>query len=110
MLHNTRTLCCVFLLLSPLPAVAADWPQFLGPNRDAAVKDNGRNLDWKTKTLATLEGAGRQRLRRVPRQPTSHSRLVQDPFALTSCKREPAAHGRVRRWTLGDGSLALRYQ
>ena len=56
MLHPiTRSACCVFLMfLSSHAAVAADWPQFLGPNRDGIVRDKGLNVDWKSKAPATL--------------------------------------------------------
>jgi outer membrane protein assembly factor BamB len=53
MFFTPRTLGSLFLLLSPLPTLA-DWPQFLGPNRDGVVKDKGLNLDWKVKPPATL--------------------------------------------------------
>jgi outer membrane protein assembly factor BamB len=42
------------LFLVGLPALASDWPQFLGPNRDGVVRDKGLNLDWKAKKPATL--------------------------------------------------------
>src|SRR5260370_41558573 len=32
-----------------LLAVAADWPQFQGPDRDAHSREVGLNLDWKAK-------------------------------------------------------------
>lgn len=47
-------LCCLLPFLSSRPAIASNWPQFLGPNRDGIVKDKGLNLDWKAKQPATL--------------------------------------------------------
>jgi len=44
----------IFLILVPTLPALADWPQFLGPNRDGVVKDKGLNLDWKAKPPATL--------------------------------------------------------
>lgn len=55
MLRFLPPACCLFLMFLPTrDASAADWPQFLGPNRDGVVRDKGLNLDWKTKPPATL--------------------------------------------------------
>jgi outer membrane protein assembly factor BamB len=46
-------LCCLCVVLALLPAaapgiaLAGDWPQFLGPNRDGVSSETGLNWDWK---------------------------------------------------------------
>jgi outer membrane protein assembly factor BamB len=37
------------LLLLPVPLFAADWSQWLGPDRNAVSNERGLNLDWKKK-------------------------------------------------------------
>src|SRR5690349_18259554 len=39
-----RSFLC--LLLLPAVAVADDWPQFLGPNRDGVSKEKNLSTDW----------------------------------------------------------------
>ncbi len=76
-----RTACCTFLLFFiNLPAVAADWPQFLGPNRDGIVRDKGLNFDWKTKPPATLW--------KVPLGNGFASVIIVDNKIYTGAKRE----------------------
>ena len=53
------TIAVVALMLpAAVPLVRAetegDWPQFLGPRRDAVSTETGLNLDWKTKPLRTV--------------------------------------------------------
>src|SRR5262249_46438490 len=41
-----RVLAFFVFLWLPLYTLAADWPQFLGPNRDGVSAETGLNLDW----------------------------------------------------------------
>jgi hypothetical protein len=57
---NTRRLCLVLSLLA-LPALAADWPQFRGPDRTDISKESGLLAEWPTdgpRLLWTYEAAG----------------------------------------------------
>ena len=46
---SKRRLLVLFSLLSTLPAaIAGDWPQFLGPQRNGVATDESSVKDWKT--------------------------------------------------------------
>lgn len=44
-----RIISCLTLAVSCATAVAADWPQWRGPDRDGICKEIGLNLDWAKK-------------------------------------------------------------
>jgi len=57
-----RLIVLVCLGLCPVVAVAADWPQFHGPNRDGICSETGLLKQWPAqgpKLLWTLKGLGR---------------------------------------------------
>src|SRR5687767_1380626 len=51
---TTNRLLVLLVLAFASSAVANDWPQFLGPNRDGVVTEKGLNWDWKAKPPKVL--------------------------------------------------------
>jgi outer membrane protein assembly factor BamB len=53
-MHHLSFRLLSILILLPMTALAADWNQWLGPNRNAICTESGLNLDWKKKTPKVL--------------------------------------------------------
>ena len=58
MLRVTKLMLVVSCLVLTLDAIAADWPQFLGPNANSIAPGQGINKDWQQKAPSVLWQVG----------------------------------------------------
>src|SRR2546430_17508486 len=73
-----RMMIALAVLLCGAIGFAADWPQWLGPNRNGSSPEKGLLTTWPKDGPKLLEGAGRRRLfhRCGRRQSRLHARAA----------------------------------